>query len=116
MKLTGFVANPYAYMARASVFAVSSLWEGASNVVIEALATGTPVVAYRCPTGIAEVVAREALVATGDVEGLARAILMQISQPRQAEVFKAQAARYSLAASLEAYIDLFRKTLAAPPV
>lgn len=43
--LPGFVANPFAVIARARVFALPSWWEGASNVLLEALAVGTPVVA-----------------------------------------------------------------------
>ena len=43
--LPGFVGNPFAVIARARVFALPSWWEGASNVLLEALAVGTPVVA-----------------------------------------------------------------------
>ncbi|QXQ06740.1 glycosyltransferase [Sphingosinicellaceae bacterium] len=44
LALPGYVANPFAYIARARVFALPSWWEGASNVLLEALAVGTPVV------------------------------------------------------------------------
>src|SRR5204863_8071086 len=36
--LPGFVANPFAWMARSAVFALSSRWEGLPSVLIEALA------------------------------------------------------------------------------
>ena len=42
--LPGFVGNPYAWMARAAVFVLSSRWEGFSNALAEALAVGCPVV------------------------------------------------------------------------
>ena len=45
LALPGYVANPFAFIARARVFALPSWWEGASNVLLEALAVGTPVVA-----------------------------------------------------------------------
>ncbi len=47
----GFVGNPYAYMSRAAVFVLSSLWEGLPGVLIEALACGCPVVSTDCPNG-----------------------------------------------------------------
>lgn len=47
----GFVENPYAYMAAADVFVLSSIWEGPGHVLVEALALGTPVVATNCPCG-----------------------------------------------------------------
>ena len=40
--LLGYTANPYAYMARSRVFALSSAWEGFGNVLVEALACGCP--------------------------------------------------------------------------
>ena len=43
--LLGFDRNPWKYIARADVFALSSHYEGFGNVLIEAMALGTPVVA-----------------------------------------------------------------------
>jgi glycosyltransferase involved in cell wall biosynthesis len=76
--LAGFVANPYAFMARAAVFALSSVWEGFGNVLVEAMATGTPVVATDCPSGPAEILANGQyghLVPVGDDRSLATAIV-----------------------------------------
>ncbi|WP_342822153.1 glycosyltransferase [Candidatus Lucifugimonas marina] len=50
-----FTDNPYKYMARASVFALSSRWEGAPNVLIEALTLGVPVVSTDCRSGPNEI-------------------------------------------------------------
>ncbi len=50
-----FVQNPYAYMRRAAVFVLSSIWEGLPNSLIEALACGCPAVSTDCPSGPAEI-------------------------------------------------------------
>jgi glycosyltransferase involved in cell wall biosynthesis len=74
----GFQSNPFKFMARAKVFALSSLWEGFGNVLVEAMACGIPVVATRCPSGPEEIVTdgvNGLLVPSGDPDALAAAIL-----------------------------------------
>ncbi len=46
VRLEGFVENPYEYYSKAHVFVQTSLWEGFGYVLVEAMACGTPVVAY----------------------------------------------------------------------
>lgn len=53
--IPGFVDNPYAYLARASLFVLSSQWEGLPTVLIEALYCGVPVVSTDCPSGPREI-------------------------------------------------------------
>lgn len=52
----GFQANPWKFMARADVFALTSRYEGFGNVLIEAMACGVPVVATSSP-GTQDIVA-----------------------------------------------------------
>lgn len=45
VSLLGFHSNPFKFMAAADVFVLTSKYEGFGNVLIEAMASGTPVVA-----------------------------------------------------------------------
>lgn len=75
--LPGFEINPYAFMKRASVFVLSSKWEGLPNVLIQALACGCPVISTDCLSGPSEILKGGeygALVPVGDVEAMAGAM------------------------------------------
>jgi len=81
VQLPGWIDNPYAYMTRASVFTLSSRWEGLPTVLVEALYCGARVVATDCPNGPREILKNGEygrLVPVGDVDELARAIAMSI--------------------------------------
>ena len=80
--------SPYSempkYMAAADVFALPSISEGLGLVVLEALATGVPVVASRVG-GIPDILIHEyngLLVEPRDVEGLAEAIVRILSDDK----------------------------------
>jgi glycosyltransferase involved in cell wall biosynthesis len=82
--LPGFQANPWAWMRRASVFVLSSRWEGSPNTLTEALALGVPVVSTDCPSGPTEVLEGgklAPLVPMGDVVALSAAIQSVLSTP-----------------------------------
>jgi glycosyltransferase involved in cell wall biosynthesis len=76
--MPGYSKNPYAFMARAKVFVLSSIYEGFGNVLAEAMACGTPVISTDCPSGPSEILKNGKygkLVAVGDSNALAEAIL-----------------------------------------
>lgn len=53
----GWQANPFQYMARATVFVSPSLTEGFGLVLLEAMACKMPVIATDCPGGQREIIA-----------------------------------------------------------
>jgi glycosyltransferase involved in cell wall biosynthesis len=81
VSLPGFEANPYAYMAKAAAYVLSSRWEGLPGVLIEALYCGVPVIATDCPSGPKEILAEGKygrLVPVTDVGALTQAINMAL--------------------------------------
>lgn len=109
VSLPGFVANPFAYLGRAAVFVLSSAWEGLSNVIIEALACGCPVVSTDCPSGPAEILdggTYGRLVPVGDDAALARAIVATLDQPLAPERLRDRARLFSVDHAVECYLDV----------
>jgi len=83
----GYAHNPLAYMRQAAVFVLSSIAEGFGNVLVEALACGTPVISTDCPHGPREILdggRYGTLVPIGDVDALARAISASLDRPKPA--------------------------------
>jgi glycosyltransferase involved in cell wall biosynthesis len=81
--LPGFVANPYSFIRRASLFVSSSRREGFGNVIVEALACGVPIVSTNCP-GPCEILCDGkwgTIVPVGDVEALAKAVDAILQRP-----------------------------------
>lgn len=81
----GFDPNPYRYMQKAALLALSSDREGLPTVLIEALATGLPVVAMDCPSGPREILGDGqfgTLVPKGEVEAFTAALEMTLDRGR----------------------------------
>jgi glycosyltransferase involved in cell wall biosynthesis len=116
LDLPGFLTNPFACMARARLFVLSSAWEGLPGVLIQAMACGTPVVSTDCPSGPREVLADGRfgpLVPVGDVQGLADAIAATLERPIFPEVLRARAADFGLVAVTRQYAEALGLDLAS---
>jgi glycosyltransferase involved in cell wall biosynthesis len=76
--LVGAQANPLRFVARSTVFALSSRNEGMGIAILEAMAVGVPVVSTDCPSGPAWLLdggAGGLLAAVGDAEALGDALV-----------------------------------------
>jgi len=105
---TGFVDNPYSYLAASHVFVQTSLWEGFGNVLAEAMACGTPVVSYDSKGAMREITSDGVygtLVPTGDIDELANAAISAISAPPPNEVLLEGANRFNIDTIATNYIN-----------
>ena len=90
--------NPWPYMKGARAVVLSSLYEGFGNVLVEAMAVGTPVVSVNCPDGPAEILGNGRwgrLVPLGDAPALAAAIAATLDNPGDVEEGRARAMAFS---------------------
>ena len=116
VSLPGSTPELGARLARADVFALSSLSEGFPNVLGEAMACGLPAVAFDCPSGPADIVRHGEdgfLVPVGDVAGLAERLAELMGddalRARFAERAREASERFSLDGVLDQWEALMRR-------
>lgn len=116
VQFIGFQDNPYAYMARCSLFVLSSQWEGLPGVMIQAMACGAPVVSTNCMSGPDEILEGGRwgrLVPVGDVQALAKAMEEVLDLPREKlPDVRLRAQDFTQDKAVDAYLELlgFTKT------
>ncbi len=116
--LVGYRANPVAWVARADLFVLSSRYEGFPNVLLEALACGTPVVSTDCPHGPREILdggRYGRLVPVADPEAMAEALLEVLAAPPSRDFLRARAAAFPYEEAIEAYRRVILGPVARDP-
>lgn len=115
----GFLTNPYPILARASLFCLSSRYEGFGLVVAEAAVLGIPTIATDCMAGPREILVDGLygdLVETESVEALSSAIEKHFQNPQRllakAQASAKQADRFSMKTCAQKYSELLRHCVA----
>jgi glycosyltransferase involved in cell wall biosynthesis len=116
ISLKGFVGDPCTYFKGASLFVLSSRWEGFGLVLVEALAYGKRIVSTNCRSGPSEILENGKygrLVPEDDVAALAHAIAEELKAPdthekRKARMLRAQ--EFSIETAAHRYARLLYDT------
>lgn len=113
--LLGHRDNPFAYIARAKVFALTSIHEAFGRVVLESMAIRTPVIAFDARGGHVELLADGAgiVVPNGDENAFAEAVMMILEDNDKREKIIATALKrseeFSAKKHAEAYMNCVKQ-------
>lgn len=110
VQFLGFHSNPYPYLRKAKVFALSSEWEGLPITLIEALSLGIPIVSTDCPSGPFEILEGGKygrLVPMKSPQALAEGVLAVLDQPHTPPP-AAALSRFNVVTVVDQYLDLVR--------
>jgi glycosyltransferase involved in cell wall biosynthesis len=116
-RFLGFQQNPWRFIHRADVFVLTSAYEGFGNVLIEAMACGTPVVATRS-AGAIDIVEHEVngLLVDHEPSAVAGAIARVLGdgalRARLLSAARESVQHYALPRVVERYERLFQEVMA----
>ena len=108
-KLAGPLQGARARMSKADAFVLASEFEGLPNVLVQAMAFGTPIVATDCKSGPAEILSGGrfgTLVPVKDQQNLAKGLLHALTLPRQHEAMAHARATYGARRAVEEYLEM----------
>jgi len=121
IEFAGFLADPTEQIRSADVFVLMTEYEGFGNVIVEALACGTPVVVSDVPYGprfILDSVPGATLVKSDSAKELADTILATLRKggptEREREAARARAEAFSVEAVALRFEELVDEILGAP--
>lgn len=114
----GVSDNVYEEMAQASLYVLSSRYEGFGLVLIEAMAVGLPCVAFACPAGPRDIITDYQdgiLVEKENVSKLAESICYLIEHDKERQEYAVQAKinseRYRVENIMQKWIALFKEVM-----
>ncbi len=106
----GFHSDPTAFYRSADLFVLSSNFEGFGNVIVEAMASGTPVVSTDCPAGPSEILEDGRwgdLTPVGNAAALANAMDSALARHHDADALKKRAKEFLPIIAAKHYLDAF---------
>ncbi|MDB2262072.1 glycosyltransferase [Halorubrum ezzemoulense] len=107
--IIGLVDEIYPYLYHTDIFALTSSWEGLSNILIEAMACGTQVVATDCPSGPSEILQDGEigyLVDEGNSRAVTEGLERTIDEPYDSNTLRDRAQDFTDVTSAEEYLNL----------
>ena len=110
--LAGFHINPFPWIKHARLFVLSSDYEGFGNVLIEAMALGTPALSTNCPSGPGEIFIndmQDSLVKCGDAKALAEKMREFYSKPPH--INKKSLKRFEATTITKEYLELIPRKI-----
>lgn len=115
VELLGFRDNPYVYMKYADIGILSSRFEGFPNTVLETLACKTPVIAFKCPGGISEIILENIngwFVDPENIDKLAITIERNLdTKVDKKKIYQSTYERYNLEYIINKYEKIFIDTI-----
>lgn len=119
-KLIGYQDNPLPWIKASSILVLPSDYEGFGNVLVEAMACGTQVIATDCPSGPAEILEQGRygqLVPINNSHALAHAMQRALSKEFEvpAQTLMQRAQHFSLERAASAYLSVIHEAAQNSP-